>query len=61
MNSKSQNKKPKVHAELNGFDLSINALGELVSNYNIDQINDFLNRYVVDKKLKNRNELKPNS
>lgn len=50
---KSQNK-PKVHQELNGFEMKINALGELVSNYDIDQINTFLNRNVADKKLKGR-------
>ncbi len=51
---KSKNRKPKVHEELNGFEMKINALGELVSNYDIDQINTFLNRNVADKKLKGR-------
>jgi len=53
LNGKSD-KKPKVHPDLEGFEMKINALGELVSSYNIDQINDFLNKHVADKKLKNK-------
>ncbi len=49
-----KDKRPKVHAELEGFELKINALGELVSTYDIDKINEFLNRTVEDKKLKNK-------
>ncbi len=52
--SKKSQEKPKVHQELNGFEMKINALGELVSNYDIDQINTFLNKNVADKKLKGR-------
>lgn len=52
--SKKSQAKPKVHQELNGFEMKINALGELVSNYDIDQINKFLNKNVSDKKLRGR-------
>ncbi len=41
-----------VHPELKGFDISINSLGEIVSNFDIDTINAFLNKNVADKKLK---------
>ena len=41
-----------VHPELEGFDIGINSLGEIVSNFDIDTINAFLNKNVADKKLK---------
>ena len=43
---------PSVHEELKGFDIKINALGEMESNFAIDKLNDFLNDNVDDKKLK---------
>lgn len=48
---KESKKKSRVHKELEGFEIKINPLGEITSNYNIDQINEFLNRNVRDKKL----------
>ncbi|MEH0154383.1 hypothetical protein V6R21_09580 [Limibacter armeniacum] len=50
-------KKPKVNEELQGFDIRINASGEIESNYTIDQLNRFLDKHVIDKKLKNREDL----
>lgn len=44
--------KPIVHEELEGFDIKVNEFGEMVSNYNIDKLNKFLNKSVDDKKLK---------
>ena len=44
--------KPKVHPELEGFDVKINSFGEITTNFSIDKINEFLNKNVVDKKLK---------
>lgn len=46
----------KVHPELEGFDVSINPLGEIVRTIDIDKINDFLNKKLYDKKLRNRPE-----
>ena len=46
--------KPKVHPDLDGFEVKINSFGEIVSNYDMDKINEFLNKNVVDKKLKDR-------
>jgi len=43
---------PKVHAELQGFTISINQFGQIVSTTEIDNLNTFLNRNVEDKKLK---------
>ena len=39
------------HDELEGFDIRVNAFGELESSFDIDKINAFLNEKVDDKKL----------
>lgn len=49
---KSTEGKPKVNPELDGLEININEFGEIVTNYDINKINDFLNRNVEDKKLK---------
>jgi len=46
--------KPKVHKELDGFEVSVNQFGEIKSNMNIEKINEFLNEKVEDKKLQER-------
>lgn len=51
---KSSKKKSKVHKDLEGFEIKVNEHGEIISNYSIDRINDFLNRNVEDKKLVKR-------
>ncbi len=43
--------KPRVHKDLDGFEVSIGQFGELKSNMNIEKINEFLNKNVDDKKL----------
>lgn len=48
-------KKPKVNPELDGFDVRVDAFGEIKSNYDIDKINEFLNKHVDDKKLRHKN------
>jgi hypothetical protein len=48
--------KPRVHKELQGFDISIDSFGEIKSNMNIEKINAFLNENVDDKKLLEREE-----
>lgn len=53
-----KNKKhPKVNAELEGFDLRVDSFGEIRSNLSVDKINEFLNRNVDDKKLRDRGGL----
>jgi hypothetical protein len=54
--SKAQDpeKKARVHKELEGFEIGVNPLGEITSNYSIEQINQFLGRHVRDKKLVDR-------
>lgn len=48
--------KPRVHKELQGFDISIDSFGEIKSNMNIEKINEFLNENVDDKKLAERDD-----
>jgi hypothetical protein len=48
--------KPRVHRELEGFDIAIDPFGEIKSNTNIEKINEFLNRNVDDKKLAERDD-----
>jgi hypothetical protein len=45
---------PKVHKDLEGFNIWINELGEVTYSHPIDKVNQFLNKKVVDKKLKDR-------
>lgn len=52
--SQDPNKKAKVHKELEGFEIGVNPLGEITSNYSIEEINKFLGRHVRDKKLVDR-------
>jgi hypothetical protein len=53
---KKNKPKPRVHKELQGFDISIDSFGEIKSNMNIEKINAFLNENVDDKKLAEREE-----
>lgn len=52
----AKKKKPRVHKDLQGFEVSINQFGELNSNMNIEKINEFLNKNVDDKKLVERDD-----
>ena len=54
-NKDSKSNKPRVNPELKGFDITIDALGEIKGNYDIDKINEFLDRNVDDKKLRDQN------
>lgn len=45
---------PKVHKDLEGFDISINTFGEINRSIDIEKINEFLNKNMDDKKLRNR-------
>lgn len=49
---------PKVHDDLKGFKVEINEFGEIVSNFNVEKLNHFLNKEVDDKKLRDRTDLK---
>jgi len=47
---------PSVHKELGNFDIKISSFGELKSNYQIDNLNEFLNDKIDDKKLVDRDK-----
>lgn len=55
--SKKEKKTPKVNPELEGFEVNINSFGEIKSSLKIDELNQFLNKNVDDKKLKDRDDL----
>lgn len=57
MSKKKNQKKPKVNPELEGFEVNINSFGEIKSSMKIDKLNEFLNKNVEDKKLKDREDL----
>jgi len=44
-------RKPRVHKNLSGLEVSIGAFGEIQSSMNIEKINAFLDEHVEDKKL----------
>ena len=46
--------KPEVHDDLKGFDIKINEFGEIITNFDVDKVNEFLNDKVDDKKLRDR-------
>ncbi len=52
----AKKEKPKVNKELDGFDIQINSFGEIVTSYDLDKINNFLDKNVDDKKLREREE-----
>ena len=48
---KPKKRKADVHDELKGFEIRINEFGEIISNFEVDRINEFLDENVKDKKL----------
>lgn len=52
----AKKKKPRVHKDLQGFEVSVNQFGELNASMSIDKINEFLDKNVEDKKLIDRDE-----
>ncbi len=51
MAKKEEKKKPNVHESLEGFNIKINAFGEMETTIPVDKLNAFLNENVEDKKL----------
>ncbi|WKV13165.1 hypothetical protein [Marivirga harenae] len=52
-----KDKKPSVNPKLEGFDVKIDSFGEIQTSFDIDRINQFLNKEVEDKKLKDRDDI----
>ena len=53
----SKNEKPRVNPDLEGFEIRVNTFGEIITNYDINKINEFLNKNVDYKKLRDRDDL----
>lgn len=47
-----KDEKPQVNPDLSGFDIQINEFGEITSTFDVERINDFLDRKVDDKKFR---------
>ena len=45
---------PEVNEALKGFDIRIDEFGEIMSNFEVDRLNKFLDETVPDKKLLER-------
>ena len=54
----AKKRKPRVHSQLDGFEVSIDQFGELKSSMPIEKLNKFLNENVDDKKLDDRDDFK---
>jgi hypothetical protein len=54
---KPKKRKPRVHSQLEGFEVSIDQFGELKSSMPIEKLNKFLNENVDDKKLEDREDI----
>ncbi|TXB63167.1 hypothetical protein [Phaeodactylibacter luteus] len=52
----SKAEKPGVHKDLEGFEIKINEFGEVTTSFDVDRVNEFLNKNLEDKKLKSRDE-----
>ncbi len=50
-------KKPQVHEDLEGYEITIDEFGQIQSTMNREQLNKFLNKNVPDKKFKDRDDL----
>jgi hypothetical protein len=52
--SKKKNKKekPQINKALDGYEIGVNTFGEIKSNLNVEDINEFLNKELDDKKLR---------
>ena len=53
---KTNQNKPDINKDLDGFNIEINEFGEITTNMEIDKLNSFLNDNLEDKKLKDSKE-----
>ena len=47
---------PEVNKKLEGFNINIDEFGEILSNFDVERLNEFLNENVDDKKLREKRE-----
>jgi hypothetical protein len=55
--NKLRDEKPRVNKALEGLEIRINSFGEIHNSLSIDKINEFLNKNVDDKKLRDRDDI----
>lgn len=48
----------QIGKKLQAFDIQLNAFGELVTSLKVEEINNYLNQTVVDKKINNEVKIK---
>ncbi len=48
--------RPPFHESLKGYDIRVNQFGEMESTFEIDKLNEFLNKEVHDKKLEPKSD-----
>ena len=46
--------KPKVHPDLEGFEIKVNEFGEIIQSMPVDELNKFLDKKLRDKKLRDK-------
>ena len=51
---KKKEKKLKVNPELEGLNVYVNEFGEIITSYNAEEINNFLDKTLYDKKIRNQ-------
>ena len=61
MKKKKEPKKAAVHPDLDGFNIEVDDFGKIKMNYDIGKLNEFLNKNVDDKKLRNREDESENT
>ena len=57
MPRKKKSKQAKVNPELEGLEVGVDKFGEITSTVDVEKINEFLNKNVEDKKLKDREDI----
>jgi len=58
VSKKKKQTTPKLHKELEGFQISVNQFGEIKSTFPVEKLNEFLNKETEDKKLTERKSAK---
>jgi hypothetical protein len=48
---KEKQGKENLHKDLKGFEIQLNAFGQIETSMNIENLNEFLNKNLQDKKL----------
>lgn len=52
MPKKFKKDEQQIHKELGYLDISINQFGEIISNFDLEKLNSFLDKKVQDKKFR---------